>query len=101
MSALVKFVPWLLVIAGLAIPLVLGGGAGWIYVVFLLIVLAIVWFVQPLTGASRHLRIQSAAICLVLLVFPGWVAGGLYLLPAALAWFVIAFLADPGSSKTA
>jgi hypothetical protein len=88
-----KLIPWLLAFVGLGLPLAAAGGAGWPYVVFWLILLATLWLMQPLVDASHRLRIQSAAICTVLLVFPGWVVGGPYLLPAALAWLAIELLA--------
>ncbi len=84
--------PWLLVLVGLGVPFALGGGAGWPYVVAWLVVIGIFWFLRPLAGASHQVRVESALVCVVLLVWPGWIIGGPYLLPAVLAWLALGLL---------
>ena len=84
-----RLVPWLLALVGLALPLALGGGDGWPYVVFWLVLLAALWFIRPLAGSSHRHRVGWAAASMVLLVFPGLIVGGWYLLPAAFAWLAI------------
>ena len=96
MSGPLKLVPWLLVLVGLGVPLALGGGAGWPYVVAWLVVAGILWVLRPLAGARHWVRVQSAFACVVLLVWPGWIIGGLYLLPAALVWLALELLNSHG-----
>lgn len=86
---LISAVPWLVALIGLAVPLVGGGGAGWIYVVGWLVVLVGIAVLKPMRLANRRDRISSAAITACVLVLPGLIVGGLYLVPAALAWLVI------------
>lgn len=87
--ALISAVPWLVALIGLAVPLVGGGGAGWIYVVGWLVVLVGIAPLKPMRFADRRDRIASAAITAGILVAPGLIVGGVYLVPAALAWLVI------------
>ena len=96
MSGSLRLVPWLLVLVGLGVPLALGGGAGWPYVVAWLVVIGILWFLRPLAGASHRVRVESALVCVVLLVWPGWIVGGSYLLPAVLAWVALERLTPHG-----
>ena len=86
---LISAVPWLVALIGLAVPLVGGGGAGWVYVVGWLVVLVGIFLLKPIRFADRRDRIFSAAITAAVLVVPGLIVGGLYLVPAALAWLVI------------
>jgi hypothetical protein len=73
-----------------AVPWVVGGGgAGWIYVVGWLVVLVGIALLKPMRFAARRDRISAAAIAAGVLVVPGLIVGGLYLVPAALAWLVI------------
>ena len=82
--------PWLVAVIGLAVPLIAGGGAGWPYVVGCLVFLALLLMVKPLSRADQRDRIQLAVIATFLLVIPGLVVGGIYLVPAALLWLGIA-----------
>jgi hypothetical protein len=86
---LISAVPWLIALIGLAVPFVGGGGAGWIYVVGWLVVLVGIALLKPMRFAHRGDRSSSAAITACVLVVPGLIVGGLYLVPAALAWLVI------------
>jgi hypothetical protein len=88
-SARISAVPWLVALIGLAVPLVRGGGPGWIYVVGWLVVLVGIFLLKPIRSADRRDRISCAAITAGVLVVPGVIVGGLYLVPAALAWLVI------------
>ena len=81
--------PWLVAVIGLAVPLIAGGGAGWPYVVGCLVFLALLLMVKPLSRADQRDRIQLAVIATFLLVIPGLVVGGIYLVPAALLWLGI------------
>jgi len=92
--------PWLLVAVGLGVPLGLGGGAGWAYVVVWLVLVAIMWFLRPLAGASHRVRIESAVVCSVLVVWPGWIIGGPYLFPATLAWLALELQTAHGVAAT-
>jgi hypothetical protein len=86
---LISAVPWLVALVGLAVPLVVGGGAGWIYVGGWLVVLVGIFLLKPIRFADRRDRVKYAAITAAALVVPGLIVGGLYLAPAALAWLVI------------
>jgi hypothetical protein len=99
MSGPSRLLPWLVAIVGLALPFWQGGGAGWPYVVGWLIVLSLAWLLRPLAGTSHRARVESALLCLVLLVWPGWIVGGPYLVPAALAWLALELLAPAAPSS--
>jgi hypothetical protein len=86
---LISAAPWLVALIGLAVPLVGGGGAGWVYVGGWVIVLAGTFLLKPIRSVGRRGRIKYAAITAGVLVVPGLIVGGLYLVPAALAWLVI------------
>jgi hypothetical protein len=81
--------PWLVAVIGLAVPLIAGGGAGWPYVVGWLALLVLLLLIKPIARAEPGDRIKWAGIATVLLVIPGFVVGGIYLLPAALLWLGI------------
>ena len=98
MPSSISALPWLIALIGLAVPLVGGSGAGWPYVVGWLVVLGVLLVVKPLRLADHRDRIQWALIAAVLLVAPGLVVGGLYLLPAALLWLAIELRVRSGPS---
>jgi hypothetical protein len=98
MPSSISALPWLIALIGLAVPLVGGGGAGWPYVVGWLVVLGVLLVVKPLRLADHRDRVQWALIAAVLLIVPGLVVGGLYLLPAALLWLAIELRVRSGSS---
>jgi hypothetical protein len=89
MARWIGLAPWLVAMIGLAMPLIAGGGAGWPYVVGWLVFLAVLLVVKPLARADQRDRIHWAAIATFLLVIPGLVVGGIYLVPAALLWLGI------------
>ena len=80
--------PWILALAGLAVPMVGGGFVGWPFVVGWLVVLLLVWWVRPLGGASRAVRLGTGVGVCGLLALLGTV-GGFYLIPAVLAWIAL------------
>jgi hypothetical protein len=98
MPRLASLAPWLVALTGLAIPLIAGGGAGWPYVVGWLLVLGLLAIVKPLARVDQRDRIQWALIATFLLVVPGVVVGGIYLVPAALLWLAIEMASRPRSS---
>lgn len=79
-------IPWLLAAAGLGIPLLAGGLAGWPYVVGWAI--AVVVFVIARRTSPTIRAIGRPAFLLPALFVLGLV-GGWYLIPADLAWLVI------------
>ena len=93
--------PWFLAVVGLAIPLIAGGGAGWIYVVGWLIVLAAVAVVGPWRGVGHRDRVGAWAVACGLLVVPGFFVGGTYVLPAALISLLIELRAGSTGSREA
>ncbi|MGH2511047.1 MAG: hypothetical protein ACRDGQ_00010 [Candidatus Limnocylindrales bacterium] len=98
--SLLTLFPGLAALMGLAAPLIAGGGAGWPYVVGWLVVLALIGIVRPLRLTNRPGRIKWAAIATCLLVVPGLIVGGIYLVPAALVWLGIELRTQPSSVAT-
>lgn len=83
-------VPWILALVGLAIPLVGSGFVVWPMVVVWLAVLSGVWLLSRL-GPPRTSReqITLAVAALPILVVLAW-EGGWWLIPADLAWLLVA-----------
>ena len=92
-SGRVTAVPWLLAIAGLAVPMIGSGFIGWPFVVGWLVVLLFLWLSRPFAGADRSTRIGAGAGALFLLALLGTL-GGFYLMPAVLAWLVLVLRSD-------
>ena len=90
MSLGIRIVPWLIAVAGLGIPLLAGGFAGWPYVVLWGILLSVPWIVTREQSASRRERMKLPAFLLPILFLLGFL-GGLYLIPADVAWLLIEF----------
>ena len=86
----IRSVPWILAAAGLGIPLLAGGFAGWPYVVLWVILLSVAWIVTREQPASRRERMRLPAFLLPVLFLLGFI-GGWYLIPADLAWLLIEF----------
>jgi hypothetical protein len=86
----IRTVPWLLAAAGLGIPLLAGGFAGWPYVVLWGILLIVPWIVTRDQPADRRERIVLPVFLLPVLLVLGFV-GGWYLIPADAAWLLIEF----------
>ena len=90
----IRTIPWLIAAAGLGVPLLAGGFAGWPYVVLWVILLSVPWIVTREQPASRRERTKLPAFLLPVLFLLGFF-GGWYLIPADLAWLLIEF-ADRG-----
>ena len=86
----IRTVPWLIAVAGLGVPLLAGGFAGWPYVVLWGILLAMPWIVAREQSATRRERMKLPAFLLPVLFLLGFV-GGWYLIPADVAWLLIEF----------
>ena len=86
----IRTVPWLIAVAGLGVPLLGGGFAGWPYVVLWGILLAVPWIVTREQSASRRERMKLPAFLLPVLFVLGFV-GGWYLIPADVAWLLVEF----------
>jgi hypothetical protein len=85
----VRFVPWILALAGLAVPLVASGFVVWPLIAVWLAILALIWSVGRaglVLGPANHV---AAAIALLPLLFALAFEGGLFLIPADIAWLVI------------
>jgi hypothetical protein len=84
----IRTVPWLIAVAGLGVPLVAGGFAGWPYVVLWVILLVVPWIVTRQQPASRRERMRLPAFLLPVLFVLGFV-GGWYLIPADVVWLLV------------
>jgi len=93
----IRTVPWLLAAAGLGVPLLAGGFAGWPYVVLWGILLIVPWIVTRDQPESRRERIKLPALLLPVLFVLGFV-GGWYLIPADAAWLLIEFADTRGTN---
>jgi hypothetical protein len=89
-SPIQAVLPWAVALIGLAVPMVGGHLAGWPIAVGWFVVLLVLGLVRPVQNADRPTRVASGVGALVLLVvfIP---LGGLYLLPAAIIWTVLAY----------
>jgi hypothetical protein len=85
----VRFVPWILALAGLAIPLVASGFVVWPLIAVWLAILALIWSVGRAglaAGRANHVAVAIGLLPLLcLLAFEG----GLFVIPADIAWLVI------------
>ena len=86
----IRTVPWLIAVAGLGVPLLAGGFAGWPYVVLWGILLSVPWIVTREQPAGRRERMILPAFLLPILFLLGFV-GGWYLIPADVAWLLVEF----------
>jgi hypothetical protein len=91
--------PWSLALLGLAIPLVGSGFVVWPLVTLWLAGLGLVWLVGRRLMMTRTERIITALLALLLLLVLAW-EGGLWLIPADLAWLAIEVL-DRGQAPAA
>jgi hypothetical protein len=85
----VRFVPWILALAGLAIPLVASGFVVGPLIAVWLAVLALTWSIGRaglVPGRANHVAV---AIGLLPLLFLLAFEGGLFLIPADVAWLMI------------
>jgi hypothetical protein len=86
----IRTVPWLVAVAGLGIPLIAGGFAGWPYVVLWSILLIVPWIVTRDQSESQRERLVAPVFLLPVLLLLGFL-GGWYLIPADVAWLLIEF----------
>jgi hypothetical protein len=87
----IRTVPWLLAAAGLGVPLLAGGFAGWPYVLVWGILLIVPWIVTRDRPATRRERIVLPVFLLPVLFVFGFPLGGWYLIPADVAWLLVEF----------
>jgi predicted cobalt transporter CbtA len=86
----IRTVPWLIAAAGLGIPLLADGFAGWPYVLLWVILLIVPWIVTRDQPESRRERLVLPMFLLPVLSVLGFI-GGWYLIPADVAWLLIEF----------
>jgi hypothetical protein len=84
----IRALPWVLALVGLAVPMLGSGFIGWPFVAGWLVILALLWWIEPMGGADRTARLAAGAAAVVLLVALGTL-GGFYLVPAAIAWLAL------------
>ncbi len=82
-------VPWVLALVGLAIPMIGSGFIGWPFVMGWFAAVLLIWWVRPLGDVSRAVRLVTGVLSIGLLALLSTL-GGLYLVPAVLAWMVLA-----------
>ena len=80
--------PWLIALAGLAVPVLGSGYVAWPIVLVWLLVLALIRLVGGALVPTRTRRIAAAILVLPVLVLFGTL-GGWWLIPAVLAWLAI------------
>jgi hypothetical protein len=90
----IRWLPWILALVGLAIPMIGGGFVGWPLVVAWLAILAAIRWLRPLSGADRNMRRALGFAVVPILIVTGY-EGGWYLLPAAATWLILEFVAPP------
>ena len=88
MRVSVRTLPWLVALAGLAIPLVGTGFAVWIPIAAWLVVLALGWVLSRRRETTRDQRIGVALVLLPILFLLAF-EGGWWLIPADLTWLAI------------
>jgi hypothetical protein len=76
---------------GLAIPMVGSGFIGWQFVVGWLVVLLVLWWVEPLSAAPREVRIGTGVAAIFVLALLGTL-GGFYLVPSVVAWLILVLI---------
>jgi hypothetical protein len=87
----IRTVPWLVAVAGLGIPWLASGFAGWPNVLLWGILLSVPWIVTRQQPASRRERMKLPAFLLPVLFVFGLPFGGWYLIPADVAWLLVEF----------
>jgi hypothetical protein len=95
---LVWFVPWVVALVGLAVPMVGSGFIGWPFVVAWLVLLAILWGVRPVAAADRGTRLAAGVAAIVALMALGTI-GGFYLAPAVVVWLVLVAVDPTGETS--
>jgi hypothetical protein len=93
----VRAAPWLIALAGLAILAAAGGAAVWPLIAVWLAVLALVWsFGRAGLALNRRQQVALAAGLLPVLFLLTF-EGGLFLVPADIAWLAIEVAARPSA----
>jgi hypothetical protein len=98
MRSSVRFMPWLLALTGLAILLVAGGFVVWPLIALWLAVLALIWSLGRaglFRGRDTHIAV---AVALLPVLFLLGMEGGLWLIPADIAWLLIEVTDRSGAS---
>ena len=85
----VRAVPWLIALAGLAIPAAAGGTTVWPLVAVWLAALALVWSLGRAGLAGSHAQRVALAVGLLPVLFLLGAEFGLFLIPADFAWLAI------------
>ena len=85
----VRSVPWILAPAGLAIPLVASGFVVWPLIAVWLAVLALIWSIGRAGLALGRANHVAFAIGFLPVLFLLAFEGGLFVIPADIAWLVI------------
>jgi Flp pilus assembly protein TadB len=88
----IRWLPCILALVGLAIPMIGSGFIGWPIVVVWLAILTAIWWLRPLAGADRRTRTALGFAAIPILIVTAF-EGGWYLLPAAATWLVLEFVA--------
>jgi len=84
----VRYLPWLVALIGLAIPLIGGSFDGWQFVLVWLVALALIFTFSRSIVATAWQQIIAALLVLPFLVVLGWVRGW-WLIPADLTWLAL------------
>jgi hypothetical protein len=84
----VSALPWVLAVAGLAVPMIGSGFIGWPFVVGWLVLLLLLRWIRPLADADRASRIVGGLGALLSLALFSTI-GGFYLMPAVIVWLVL------------
>lgn len=82
-----RLIPWVLAVAGLAIPLVHEPSL-WPFIVGWVVAIAIAWLIGRAIPSTRQHRMAAALILLPVLFMLGW-WGGWWLIPADIGWLVV------------
>ena len=85
---------WALALVGLAVPMVGSGFVGWAFVIGWLVLLLVTWWVRPLGGADRSVRLAVGVLLVVALALLGTL-GGFYLIPSVVAWLALVATEPP------
>ena len=95
---MVRALPWVLAVVGLAVPMIGSGFIGWPFVVGWLVVLLLVWWLRPLSDLDPTGWIISGIVALLLLAVLSTI-GGWYLVPAVIVWPVLVSRSSRAESR--